>query len=313
LRDLHLLDLEMPKHGQQPRLLNALAECHAMLANPQAAREYYGVALRHAERGSTDMLEAYYGLLTSIDNARHEERMQTCLEALDVFPFDAQLLCAMGNYLQVCGRLDLAARAYQTAVEFGQVNPETWHLANVAEVAALCLQALWQMQGEDDKCRQMLRETLQRLESVRLRRSLIDLEVRYGRVLEALGQAEKLPKDMPHREAYRTAIRGACQAARKNWTAALGYLEAAYDSGCREPLCLRWLASALMAEHRHQEAAQVAQEWQRLEPSNQEARRLFREAAADRLSAAGPALRVDLPQPAHPIAAGLARVRENQP
>ncbi len=298
-RDLRLLDLEIPQKGQQPRLLNALAECHATLENPQAAQQYYRLALRHAERGSTDMLEAYYGLLTSIDNARHEERMQTCLEALDVFPFDAQLLCAMGNYLQVCGKVGLAARAYQTAVEFGQVNPETWHLADVAEVAALCLHTLWNLQGEDEKCRKMLKETLERLpDSVRLRRRLIDLDVRYGRVLEALGQVEKLPKAIPHREAYRTAIRGACQAARKNWKAALGYLESAFDSGCREPLCLRWLATALVAENRREEASQIVQEWQRIDPASGEARKLLRELTAVSLAAGSRPLPINLPQPA---------------
>jgi tetratricopeptide (TPR) repeat protein len=224
--------------------------------------------------------------------------MQTCLQALDIFPFDAQLLCAMGNYLQVCGRPDLAARSYQSAVEFGQVNPETWHLADVSEVAALCLFTLWHSLGEDDKCRQMLRETLERLpESVRLRRRLIDLEVKHGRVLDALGQVEKLPKSIPHREAYRTAIRGACQGARKNWTAALGYLENAFDAGCREPLCLRWLATALEAENRRDEAAQIVQEWQRLEPASQEARRMLRDVTGPDL-AEGRQLRVDWPQPA---------------
>jgi hypothetical protein len=114
----------------------------------------------------------------------------------------------------------------------------------------------------------MLRETLDRVpHSLRLRRSLIDLEVKYGRVLEALSQAEKLPKDLPLREAFRTAIRGACQGARKNWAAAVGYLESAYDSGCREPLCLRWLATALLAEQRASEAANVICEWQRLDPA----------------------------------------------
>lgn len=78
-RDLKLLDKEMPEKGQQPRLLNALAECHATLGNPHAARQYYSLALRHSVRGSTEMLEAYFGLLTSIDNPHHEERMSACL------------------------------------------------------------------------------------------------------------------------------------------------------------------------------------------------------------------------------------------
>lgn len=314
LRDLHLLDLEMPEKGQQPRLLNALAECHATLANPHAARQYYGLALRHATRGSTEMLEAYYGLLTTIDNPRHEERMDIGLEALGVFPFDAQLLCAMGNYLQVCGRSDLAARSYQSAVQFGQVNPETWHLVDVAEVAALCLNNLWQAKSEDEQARQMLRETLQRIpHSVRLRRSLIDLEAKYGRVLEALGHAERLPKDTPYREAYRTAIRGACQAARQNWSTALGYLESAYDAGCRETLCLRWLSAALGASGRPDEAQAIAREWQSLEPTSQEPRRLLRDSTDQASTDAGRQLRVDLPQPSAATGPAAAKINSSAP
>jgi tetratricopeptide (TPR) repeat protein len=307
LRDMHLLDLEMPEKGQQPRLLNALAECQATLANPHAARQYYSLALRYAARGSTEMLEAYYGLLTTIDNPRHQERIDIGLEALGVFPFDAQLLCAMGNYLQVCGRTELAARSYQTAVQFGQVNPETWHLVDVAEVSALCLNNLWQAKGEDDQARAMLQETLQRIpHSVRLRRALIELEAKYGRVLEALGHAEKLPKNIPHREAYRTAIRGACQAARKNWSAALGYLESAFDSGCRETLCFRWLTASLTASGRVDEAQAIARQWQTIEPTNQEARRLLR-------SEPGQQLRVDPAQPQSTAAPTAPRILNSSP
>src|SRR5690606_28877753 len=174
---------------------------------------------------------------TSIDDDRHDERLQTCIQALEVFPFDAQLLCAMGSYLQVSGRSDLAARAYESAVRFGQVNPEVWHLSDVGELAALCLSQLWQMAGEDDKARQMLLETLERMPaSVRLRKGLIDLEVKYGRVLDALNLVEGLPKDFPYREAYRAAIRGACQAARKNWSARRGCLGSALARGSPDRL-----------------------------------------------------------------------------
>lgn len=307
LRDLHLLDLEMPEKGQQPRLLNALAECHMLLRNPHAARQYYSLALRYSAGGSTDMLEAYYGLLTTIDNTQHQERMETCLEALSVFPFDAQLLCAMGNYLQVCGRADLAARSYEAAVQFGQVNPETWHLAEVGEVAALCLNTLWQAQGEDEKARGMLREAVDRLpQSLRLRRSLIELDVKYGRVLDALAQVERLPKSFPHREAFRTAVRGGCQAARKNWETALGYLESALDGGCHEALCLRWLATALAAMNRHEEAHEIALQWQRLEPGNLEPRDFLRENAAVTSNTGDRQFRVDPSQPATSPAATAA-------
>ena len=105
-----------------------------------AAADCYRHALQHAQRGSTDMLEAYYGLLTTFegDVAARPQQLAVCLEALDIYPFDAQLHCAMGSYLQAQGRVDLAARSYQMAVENGRIDLETWHLTGIAEVATVC-------------------------------------------------------------------------------------------------------------------------------------------------------------------------------
>ena len=271
--ELRLLDQDLPERGQQPELLNALGECHAALDNQQAAAQYFRQTLRAAGAGSTEMLEAYYGLLTTFALDQHEERLAVCLEALDRFPFDAQMLCAMGNYLQAQNRMDLSCRAYQSAVQLGQVNPEVWHLCDVGEVAAICLSTTWQFQGQDDKAREVLQEAALRMpHSARVRRAIIDLEVNYGRVLEALGHAEKLPTDFPNREAFRSAIRGGCQAARKNWIPAIGYLETAYDAGCRETLCMRWLAVSLLGAGRHDDAEVIITEWQAMEPDSSEVR-----------------------------------------
>jgi tetratricopeptide (TPR) repeat protein len=273
-RDLLLLNRETQEHGPRPKLLAALGDVHSALENHAAAADCYRQAIEQAERGSTDMLSAYYGLLTTFGDGQHAERLAVCLQALDIFPLDAQLLCAMGNYLQSQGQLELSCRAYESAVRFGQVDPETWHLSEIAEVAAICLSTTWQLQKNDGQARRSLEEALQRLpHSTRLRRNLIELQCRGGQLLEALAEAENLPRDFPHREAYRSAIRGACQAARGNWIPAAAYLQTAHAAGCRETLCLRWLSLSLLASDRRDEAEVILLEWLSREPHNLEARR----------------------------------------
>jgi tetratricopeptide (TPR) repeat protein len=287
LRDLRLIERELREQGPTPRLVIAHGEIQATLANHAVAAECFKSVIQSAPRGSTEMLEAWYGLLTTFDAAQSDQQLSACLQALEIFPFDAQLLCAMGNYLQAKGRTDLACRAYETVVRYGQVNPETWHLAEIGEVAAMCLSTTWQLQNQVDKARAAMQEALARFpNSLRLRRSLIELEVKQGNLLAALGETDKLPASFPHREAFRSAIRGGCQGARGNWIPALAYLETAYTAGCREPLCLRWLALALWVGDRKQEAEPILREWQAVEPQNAEVRRYLEEIA--RKSATAP-------------------------
>jgi tetratricopeptide (TPR) repeat protein len=300
-RNLKLLDKELPQRGPQPSLLCLLGQCYQDLGNPAAAGKYYQQAVRSARPGTPELLEAYYGLLTTIDDAHHETRLTSCLQALEAFPFDAQLLCAMGSYLHSQNRPEMACRAYQTAVQIGQVHPETWHLVNISEVAAHCLATMWQLLEQDDKARQVLQEALNRHPtSARLRQNLIDLEVRFGRVIDALGHLEKLPAEFPQREAFRSAVRGACQAARNNWIPAMAYLQTAYDAGCRDTICLRWLWMALVRAERASEADAILEQWGELEPGNLEVRKYLAE-AADRAAAQavspqeGRQVRIDLP------------------
>ena len=93
----------------------------------------------------------------------------------------------MGSYLQVQNRLDLAERSFETAVKYGQVNLETWHLAEIAEMATVCLALTQQIAGRNDDSREVLLDALERFpDSVRIRRHLIDLVVKLGRTEEAL-------------------------------------------------------------------------------------------------------------------------------
>jgi tetratricopeptide (TPR) repeat protein len=275
-RNLRLIGLETSERtGRSPRLLLAAGEAHCDLGDLAAAQRAFGEALEVAEHGSLAMLEGYYGLLTAMDGdpACHDRQVTICLEALEVFPLDAQLLLAMGGYMQARNQLELAARAFQTAVAFGQVNVESWHLREVGEVAAICLASTLQLQGKDDDARHVLVEALARQpDSIRLRRHLLNLHVKHGRSLEAIRLADKMAPEPALRDALISAIWGACAAAAQDWQAALGYLQSALAAGCDDPLCLRWLAVALLSNGQTAAAAPVLRQWLEQEPGNREAR-----------------------------------------
>jgi tetratricopeptide (TPR) repeat protein len=277
-RDLRLAELEIAEHRATPRLYNLLGDAYSRLGDTAASIDYFRRALQHCERGSIDMLEAYYGLLATLDSdSRHvPEQVSVCLAALEVYPCDAQLLCAMGSYLQLQGRADLAVRAYQMAAEHGQVEPQTWHLSDIGEVAIVCWCLCLQLLEQDAQARQVLESALATDGSaVRLRRQLLELFIKHDLRKEALEQVALLPPETPHREALRTAVRGACLAAKQNWAAALGYLQAAYGGGCRDPLCLRWLTATFAALGEFWSIEAVLHEWREQEPKNPEVAKYF--------------------------------------
>jgi len=274
--NLELAKLEwLQSQRPEARTLLAIAEAAGDLKDFSLARRAFSEAIRLASRGSLEMLEAYYGLLASHegDPQAADRQLAICVEALEVFPLDAQLLCAMGNYLQARNHLDLAARSFDAAVRFGQVNEETWHLGELAQVAASCLGLTLQLLTRDDEAQAVLEEALRRHpESVRLRRHLVDLHVKHGRTQSALRAAERLPMAAEDREPLRNAIRGACRAARQDWLPALGYLQSAYVGGCSDPLCLRWLSVTLLSNGQKDAALPVLHLWQQREPGNREVR-----------------------------------------
>jgi Flp pilus assembly protein TadD len=273
-RDLELIALEKAGSASRPpRLLIARGEALANLGEQDQAREAFGEAVRTSPCGSTEMLEAYYGLLTTYDSdpSQRDEQLNVGLAALEIYPFDAQLLLAMGSYLQARDRVDLAAQSFRTAVEYGQINPEIWHLGEVGEVAAVCLNLALQLQGKDDEACAVLTEALGRHpRSERIRQHLIDLHVKHGREHEAVRLTDALSIDAGQREAYVNAVRGACKAAVRQWEPALGYLQSAYLAGCHSPFCLRWLAVTLLSNGEVEAAEPVLKEWHELEPHNVE-------------------------------------------
>ncbi len=275
-RDLELANLEIDQTENPVRGLNCLGEALQTLGEKNRAGDCFRRAIQNANRGSIEMLEGYYGLLTTLDGEPKslEAQLAVCLEALDVFPLDMQLLCAMGGYLQGQNRLDLAARSYETAYRFGQLARETWHLEEIREIAAVCCSLAKQNEGQDDDAIAFLEEVLQENpESTRLRILAVEIYSKRQKRDDALRHAELLPRNTPHRDSFPTMIDGVCLAVDRQWKPALALLESAYQTGNRETLCLRWLVTSLIGRDAHRRAEQILSEWKKLEPANQEPNR----------------------------------------
>lgn len=283
LRDLRLIELEVQQSGPGPRLLVALGDACTTLGDPNKAMTYYRQAILQSPRGSTEMLSSYYGLLTAFpaDGSAGNGPLETCIEALEVYPYDAQLLCAMGSYLQAQGHHSLAQRSYRAAHEFGHVDPEAWHVSCIGEVAAECLSLNLQLLSDDAAALKVLEEAEARYpRSERLARRRMELHVKLGQPKEAAAEIDKLGEDCPHKPALRTAVQGAIFAHQKNWAVALPYLEMAYAEGCRDPLCLRWYTATLFANGNQSRAGEVLQAWSQVEPGCSEVAR-YRAALAE--------------------------------
>lgn len=253
----------------------ARAEAYQNLGRADEAMDSYREAIERAPRGSSVMLEAYYGLLTSYDGRPESKETQiaTCLDALDIYPLDAQLLCGMGSYLLAQGRLDLAARSYEIAAIHGQIDPSTWHLADIGEVATTCLSLTYQLLNRPDNAIGVLRKALlNQPESIRLRRQLLDLLVKNARRDEAMAELDQLLKDIPNREVLRSAVRGALLAAEKEYQAAEPYLRTAFSAGCRDSICLRWLVVTYLSTGQIHAAEPILAEWRAIDPQNAEMR-----------------------------------------
>ena len=272
-RNLGLIALEAAEGPLSARLLIAQGDAHVALGDVPSAREAFSQAVATAQRGWPQMLEAYYGLLATFDGdaSQSDRQLSVGLEALEIYPLDAQLLCAMGNYLQQQNRLDLAVRSFDTAAKYGQVDLETWHLAEVGEMAAVCLALAWQLQGEDDEAHRVLEDAHRRYpDSVRVRRHLLDLYVKRNEADQAVRLAEAMCVEGEDFEPWRNAVLGACKAATHDWLPALGYLQSAYVGGCREPFCLRWLTVTLLSSGQTEPIRPVLAEWLRAEPGSVE-------------------------------------------
>ncbi len=278
-RDAKLVELEIKESGPNARLMICMAEAVQTLNDQENALMFFEQACRLSDHGSAEMLEAFYGILTALDSRADglDLQIQTCMTALEIFPLDAQLLCAVGGYLQTKGHLDLARRSFETAYKHGQINLETWHIDDIDEIAASCLAITTHAGGKVEEAERILLEALADCpHSVRLRRQVIEMHVKHGRRQEALAELERLPGDYPKVESFRSAVRGAALASQQNWIGARPYLEAAYRQGSREQLCLRWYATTLAALEEHDASREVLRVWKERDPHNAEPEELMR-------------------------------------
>lgn len=276
-RHLELARLEATGRADcPPRVWLAWGDAYQELGLFDRAGDCFRRAIDAAPPGSTEKLAGYYGLISAFDGDPflREHAFSACLEALAAFPLDAQLLLAAGHYLETQGQLELAARAFRSAWQFGQVDMETWHLEDLHETAAACLGLALRALGREQEAERTFQEALGRYpDSVRLLRRLLEQYVHQGRCEAALELVQRLPMDESQRGALADAVRGACKAAEHDWTAAVGYLQGALVAGCRDPLCLRWLAVSLISNGRLREAEPVLRQWEAAEPDNVEAKR----------------------------------------
>jgi tetratricopeptide (TPR) repeat protein len=298
LRNRRLAQLEIDEVGRLPQLVNCLAEAAQILGETLTAMDLYQETLRTCGPATSERLEAYYGLLTCLDSVPRSRQAQLSLsvEALEHFPLDAQLLCAMGGYLQAEGRIDLAQRAYQTAFQFGRVNPLVWHLGEITAIAAICWSATLQ-EDHPAEAIKILKDAIARDgASPRLARAAMDLHIQLCQGDEALRCIDHLNIDKETQTLLRSAIRGACLARAQNWAGARGYLQTAYDASCRDVACLRWLTTVQLALAQTEAARKVLREWQRLYPRDAEAQRMLAALDEPKPVPARPT-RIDSPKP----------------
>ena len=281
-RNVHLAELQLAERGESAELYNCLAEAHQGLSRPDEAARHYRLAFEQAQPGSRAQLEAYYGMLTCLETVngpfpeaqgqdpRRSAQLSLCTSALESFPLDAQLLCALGGYLQSLGRTDLAVRAYEVCYRHGRIEPGLWHLPDIREVAASCQASLLELAGDAGGALALLQDARQAYpDSLRIARQLLELHVQHGRRDEALLIAGQMPETAA-RETLRTAIFGACAAVKGSWIAARSYLQSAIDAGCRERFAWRWLATSLLAMEDFAAVEVILSKWEAADPASPE-------------------------------------------
>ena len=98
-RNLRIAQRELTEGSRRPELFNCLGDALQTLGQHQRAGDCFRQSVVASERGSAEMLEAYYGMITSLDDGTNHRTTQIalCNKALEAFPLDAQLLCASGN------------------------------------------------------------------------------------------------------------------------------------------------------------------------------------------------------------------------
>ncbi|MEX2172782.1 MAG: glycosyltransferase, partial [Pirellulaceae bacterium] len=267
-RNIRLADLQLTEEGPKAELHNVLGEAFQSLDDSARAAQHYRRALDLSTAGTRDQLEAYYGLLTCLDgvSADRADQLALCMLALERFPLDAQLLVALGGYLQALGHPELAIRSFDVGFRHGQIEPQIWHLPEIREIAASCAAAVLIETHQDESARTLLEAAVRTLpHSQRLAGQLIELYVNGGQREQALA-AIRLVSSAAIRERLTAAVRGVFIARQGDCNAAADLLQAAMLDGCRERFCLRGLVQCWLKLDRPLDAQAVLQAWQAFDP-----------------------------------------------
>ena len=276
-RNIRLADLALAEQGPTPEMHNVLGEAFQTLGDSVRAAQQYRRAIDLSQPKSRDRLEAFYGLLTCLEgvSADRSDQLSFCMLALEQSPLDAQLLVALGGYLQSLDQAVLAIRAFDLAFRHGQIETQIWHLPEIRQIAASCAAAAMIKAGQLDEARTLLEAAVRTFPgSQRLALQLIDLHVGQRRRDEALAIAGGLPSQS-ERQRLAAAIRGACLAQQQDWPAAVDLLQAAMLDGCQEVFCFRWLVAGWLALDKPQDAKAVLRQWQTCDPKSVEAAELL--------------------------------------
>jgi tetratricopeptide (TPR) repeat protein len=271
-RNIRLADLDLAEHGPSARLHNVLGEAYQTLGDHVRAAQHFRRSLDLAEQKSREHLEAFYGLLTCLDGvaADGSDQLSLAILALEHFPLDAQLLVALGGYLQNLGQSQFAVRSFDLAFRHGLIESQVWHLPDIRQIAASSAATVLVQSREDDQARTLLEAAVTIYpQSHKLALQLIDLHVRNLRRNEALAVIAGFAS-AADRERLATAVRGAYLARQGDWSAAADLLQAAVLDGCRERFCLRWLVVSWLALERPLDAQSALRIWQAADPQNDE-------------------------------------------
>lgn len=196
-RNIRLADLATSQRGPSAEMQNVLGEAFQSLGDCVRAAQHYRRAIDLAQPGSREHLEAFYGLLSCLEGAGSErsDQLSLCMLAVEHFPLDAQLLVALGGYLQLLDQAPLAIRAFDLAFRHGQVEPQVWHLPDIREIAAACAATAMIAAGQQDAARTLLAAAACTFpHSQRLATQLAELEGRSVRVDPAASAGLYLPR-----------------------------------------------------------------------------------------------------------------------
>ena len=257
----------------QDELLAAKAEAQFILGNFVDSRRLSMQLIKETSRSDL-RLSAYYSIWETLAHAPIPETDVTKLliESIEHFPVEMQLLTFLGSHLQRTGKLELAVRTFETAIQHGKVSLDVWHRLRIQEIAitslALCLRLL----DRNKDAINVLEKNVELVEDrTEFHRHLLDLYIAENWTEKASEMAAEIWGDTDL-DLIRLAIRGACDAKAGRWDLALAPLEEAHQKGCRDSLCLRWYALALLALQQFKRAVEILEQWLTVQPDNSEAK-----------------------------------------